>query len=206
MPRRVASTFLLLYISLSGFSQDKADTTETAFLKRVFLPSIDIGYQIPTSDLIEGSLRIATSIEYRFRNNNDFFIRLNYDTYNLGYRFEDANNTSNALEGTANVSDVFLAPGYRFGDSTWRLMFSVMPGIKFYEYPELILDENAFQVVLRSESIFTTSFLTTLEYYFDEKSAFTFSLYQNQVWEDTDFWQDGRAAYGFSIGFITSLL
>ena len=98
-----------------------------------------------------------------------------------------------------------MALGYRFGDNAYRLMFAIMPGFKFYEYPELVQTDEAFEILLKSESLFTTSFLTTLEYYFDRKSAFTLSLYQNQVWEDTDFWVDGRAAYGFSIGFITSL-
>ncbi|GAB4417412.1 MAG: hypothetical protein OHK0039_27720 [Bacteroidia bacterium] len=59
---------------------------------------------------------------------------------------------------------------------------------------------------LDGRSLFTTSFLTVVEYYFDEKSALTLSLFQNQVWRKVDFWQDGGAAWGFSLGFITSLL
>lgn len=48
--------------------------------------------------------------------------------------------------------------------------------------------------------------MTAIEYYFDEKSAFTFTLFQNQVWDKVDFWEDKGSAYGFSIGFITSLM
>ena len=206
MKQKVIGLICSVLVTFCSYSQEVTDTSETAFLKRIFLPSIDIGYQVPTSDLIEGSLRIATSIEYRFRNNNDFFIRLNYDTYGIRYKLEEDNNTSNTLEGTVRVSDVFLAPGYRFGDKTYRLMFSVMPGIKFYEYPTFTQENESIQIGLESATLFTTTFLSTFEYYFDEKSAFTFSLYQNQVWENVDFWEDGRAAYGFSIGFITSLL
>jgi len=203
MKTKLTTLLLLCFIGL--FSQDYPDSSETAFLKRIFLPSIDMGFQFPTSSVIEPSLRIATSVEYRFKNNNDFFIRLNYDTYGAKYRLASSIGPGSALEGTVNVSDVMLAPGYRFGDNKWRYMFAIMPGIKFYEYPELRQIDESFELTLRSGSLFTTSFLGTVEYYFDEKSAFTFSLYQNQVWEDVDFWADGRAAYGFSIGFITSL-
>ncbi|WP_306640842.1 hypothetical protein [Sanyastnella coralliicola] len=52
----------------------------------------------------------------------------------------------------------------------------------------------------------SANLLTTIEYYFDEKSALTLSLFQNYVFEDVDFWTRGRNATGFSIGFITSLM
>ncbi len=206
MIRKVVKTSWLLFITFGCLAQQESTNDYSTFFSRIFLPSVDIGYQIPNSDLIEGSVRVATSIEYRIRNNNDFFIRLNYDTYGVPYQLGADNTTSNTIEGTVQVSDVFLAPGYRLGDNTFRLMFSLMPGIKFYEYPIASLNVASVQVSQKGKSLFTTSVLTTLEYYFDEKSALTFSIYQNQVWRKIDFWEDGRSAVGFSLGFITSLL
>ena len=191
--------FSLQFFVFISYSQ------ESNFWSRIFLPSIDAGYQVPNSELIGGSVRIGTSIEYRVRNNNDFFIRLNYDTYSANYSLPNSS-TTNSVEGSVQFTDVLLAPGYRFGDNTFRIMFSPMPGIKLYEFPTA--DINGQQVIVRSKSksIFTTIFLSTLEYYVDDKSALTLSLYQNQVWKKVDFWEDGGSAVGFSIGFITSLL
>ena len=45
-----------------------------------------------------------------------------------------------------------------------------------------------------------------MKYYIDEKSALTFSLYQNHVWCEVDFWEDNGSAIGFSVGFVTPLL
>lgn len=196
---------LFLFLGYSSFAQQEKEK-ESRFWSRIFLPSIDVGYQVPNSDLIGGSLRIGTSIEYRIRNNNDFFVRLNYDTYNARFTLSNNNGTTNTLEGTVQFTDILLGPGYRLGDNTFRLMFSVMPGIKLYEFPTATL--NGQQVTVRQEgkSLFTTVFLSTLEYYIDKKSALTFSIYQNQVWRKVDFWEDGGAAVGFSVGFITSLL
>ncbi len=200
---------LALLLTIWGFQllgQETPMDEEDEFLSRVFLPSIDIGYQVPNSDLIGGAIKVATSIEYRIRNNNDFFIRVNYDTYGAPYKLPTDNITSNTIEGTVQISDVFIAPGYRLGDETFRLMFSLMPGMKFYEFPTATVTPQRIQIGQKSKRIFSTSVLATLECYFDEKSAFTVSLFQNQVWREVDFWEDGGAAFGFSIGFITSLL
>ena len=197
----------LLLINTSSFSQSsEPDTTAAGLASRIFLPSFEIGVQVPTSDLIGPSFVTKTSIEYRFRNNNDFFLRLCFDTYGASYSLPAINSTTNAIDGTVQFTDVLLAPGYRFGDETFRLLVSVMPGVKRYEFPEASIDGQ--RVIVRQEgrSIFTTSFLVCLEYYFDSKSALTLNVYENQVWRAVDFWEDGGAAFGFSLGFITALM
>lgn len=206
MKQTVFYTLILLLFGCYAIAQDNSDAAQAGVFSRIFLPSVDVGYQFQNSDLIEGSLRIATSIEYRFKNNNDFFIRLSYDTYGARYNIANIGNTSNTIEGTVQVSDFFLAPGYRLGDKTFRFMISVMPGIKLYEYPIANVDGQRILISQTGNSLFTTSFLYSLEYYFDEKSALTLSMYNNRVWKEIDFWEDGRSAIGFSIGFITSLL
>lgn len=204
MYSKIVITALFLLLVSKALAQNEVN--QNSFWKRIFLPSIDAGYQVPNSDVISGSLRIGTSIEYRIRNNNDFFIRLNYDTYGAKYNLANSNGTTNTIEGTAQFTDLVFGPGYRLGDNTFRLMFAALPGIKLYEFPTA--DTNGQQIILKQESksVFTTMLLSTLEYYIDEKSALTLSVYQNQVWEDGDFWVGGRSAVGFSVGFITSLM
>ncbi|MEO1254314.1 MAG: hypothetical protein AAFY41_05445 [Bacteroidota bacterium] len=199
-------TILVLFFLVGHYSLAQGEDKKNSFWSRIFLPSIDVGYQVPNSDLIGGSVRIGTSIEYRIRNNNDFFIRVNYDTHGAKYSLTNNNNITNTIEGTVQFTDIISGPGYRLGDNTFRLMFAAMPGIKLYEFPRATLDGQQITVRSESKSIFTTVFLSTVEYYIDDKSALTFSLYQNQVWKKVDFWEDGGSAVGFSIGFITSLL
>jgi len=202
---RIKHIGIMLLFVFSSSAQNNTENNDS-FWGRIFLPSIDAGYQFANSDLIGGSVRIGTSIEYRIRNNNDFFVRLNYDTYSAKFKVPNDNQTTNTIEGTIQFTDVVSGFGYRLGDNTFRLMFSAMPGIRLYEFPTASV--NGQQVIVRTESksIFTTIFLVTMEYYIDEKSALTFSLYQNQVWKAVDFWENGGSALGFSIGFITSLL
>lgn len=198
---------LILPMAFIGFNAEAQPQDSSAkFLRRIFLPSFDVGYQLNASDLIGNSVKTATSIEYRIRNNNDFFLRLNYDTYGARYKLSNPVNTINTVEGSVQATDLLLGTGYRLGDNTFRLMFSIQPGIKFYEFPLLNLEERDIKVALEGRSVFTTTFLATLEYYFDEKSALTISLFENQVWQKVDFWEDSGVAFGGSIGFITSLL
>ncbi|GAB4417415.1 MAG: hypothetical protein OHK0039_27730 [Bacteroidia bacterium] len=124
---------------LSGYvpALVQTDSTGHAFWSRIFLPSIEVGYQVSNSSLIGGSLRFGTSIEYRIRNNNDFFIRLNYDTYGARYQLDADNTTTNSIEGKVQFTDILLAPGYRFGDNTFRFVVSAMPGVKLYDFRPL---------------------------------------------------------------------
>lgn len=194
---------LLLLCSSVLIAQENPDK---AILRRIFLPSIDMGIDVPVSDILKPSLRIATAVEYRIRNNNDFFIRLNYDTYSPRYVLPASLSTTNTIEGTARISELSLAPGYRFGDKDFRLMIALNPGLKFYEFPVATAQGPVLQLSLSSGRVFSTSAFSTLEYYFDEKSALTFSLYYNRVWEAVDFWAEGQNSYGASLGFITALL
>ncbi|MEM9324249.1 MAG: hypothetical protein AAGA85_01275 [Bacteroidota bacterium] len=202
---RILFFAIVMLLTLRAVSQTQDDSTGTV-ASRIFLPSIDIGYVSPNSDLLGAGIKILTAIEYRLRNNNDFFLRLTYDTYASKYEFSQETTTTNTIEGTVQFSDLYLSPGYRFGDNKMRLMLTFMPGIKFYEFPTGSVDNSSIVIRQQSKSIFTTSALATFEYYFDSKSAFTLSLYHNQVWRDIDFWEDGRTAFGVSVGFITSLV
>lgn len=206
MKKRILLIVTLFFFVYTIQAQETEADTSKSILKRIFLPSIDAGYQINAAKILKNSIRIATSIEYRLRNNNDFFIRLNYDTYGARYKIPTTTSTINTIEGTVQVTDVLLGPGYRLGDKKFRLMFSVQPGIKMYDYPETVVSNGQAVISQRGNTVFTTLFITSFEYYFDRKSAFTLSLFENQVWENVDFWSENGVAYGISIGFITALL
>lgn len=206
MKKRFWCAALLAVIGFRLSAQEVDDKQVGDFWSRLFLSSVDVGYQVQNADLISNSVRIGTSIEYRIRNNNDFFIRMNYDTYGSAYVLSNGNNTTNTIEGTVQFTDVVSGIGYRLGDNTFRMMISVMPGIKLYEFPTAVTEGQRIIVRQESKTTFTSIFLVTLEYYVDQKSALTFSIYQNQVWKSVDFWQNDGSAFGVSLGFITSLL
>ena len=46
----------------SSYGQE--DMTHLSFGRRIFLPTIDVGYQWPRSNLMEAALNIKTTIEY----------------------------------------------------------------------------------------------------------------------------------------------
>lgn len=208
MLKNLLPLLCLLSCVISCPAQEITQDSVNAFLSRIFLPSFDAGYQWNNSKVMGGSIKFATSIEYRIRNNNDFFVRINYDTYGADYKLENAttNISSNTIEGRVQISDYSLGPGYRFGDRTFRIMLTALPGVKSYQFPTATVSGQQIQIASETRMLFTTTFLTTLEYYFDDKSALTISLFENQVWKRTDFWEDHGAAFGVSIGFITSLL
>lgn len=81
----------------------------------------------------------------------------------------------------------------------------IQPGLKLYNYPNLVETAGAINIDQSRNSVFTTRTTLGFEYYINEKTAISFDLLQSQVWEEQDFWSDSGSAYGASLGFITSL-
>ncbi|MEL6559072.1 MAG: hypothetical protein AAFQ94_12865 [Bacteroidota bacterium] len=180
-------------------------TNEDSFGAQIFLPSIEIGYVGNSADELSGGVLVKTSIEYRVRNNNDIFFRINYDNSTADYTLDPVNAITNVIEGTASFNDLLLGAGYRFGDKKLRTFIMLQAGIKYYNFPEFTQTNSVISIAQGRNNAFSTRATIGFEYYFTEKSAFSLDLLQNQVWDKQDFWRESGSAYGFSVGFITSL-
>ena len=195
--------FLLMSTGLCIHGQEKP-VDEKAFGRQIFLPSIEMGYAGSSASALSGGLITKTSIEFRLRNNNDIFARINYDIINSEYTLENVN-TTNIIKGKASFNDLLAGIGYRFGDEKFRCFLMVQPGVRFYNYPIALQQGNEITIDQSGNNIFMTRATVGLEYYFDAKTAISFDVFQNQIWEARDFWNDRGDSYGLSIGVITSL-
>ncbi len=191
-----------LFSVLPGFSQDDAEAKELG--RHIFLPSIEMGYVGNNASALSGGIITKTSIEFRLRNNNDIFARINYDNIGAEYSLENIN-TTNIIGGKTSFNDILAGVGYRFGDEKFRCFLMVQPGIRLYNYPFATINGNEITIDQTGNSIFLTRATVGLEYYFDEKTAISVDVFQNQVWEQRDFWSDRGDSFGFSIGVITAL-
>ena len=81
----------------------------------------------------------------------------------------------------------------------------IQPGLKYYNFPELVINNTTLNIEQGKKSIFSTRLTLGFEYYINDKSAVSIDLLQSQVYEKLDFWEDSGSAVGFSIGFITAL-
>ena len=52
MDKKLIHLIYLLIIGFYGVAQDVKIDSNTSFLKRIFLPSFDVGYQINNSELL----------------------------------------------------------------------------------------------------------------------------------------------------------
>ncbi len=207
MINKAFTLILFLAASMVGFTQsDTQEEPRQTFGEQVFLPSIEIGYMHELADELGGGVLLKTSIEYRVRNNNDIFFRINYDTYNADYELDPENGITNVIKGTAHFTDLLFGAGYRFGDNKWRCFIMVQPGIKYYNFPEPVITNTAINIEQGKSRTFCTRATLGFEYYITEKSAISLDFLQGQVWDETAFWKDSGSAIGFSVGFITSLM
>ncbi|WKN43065.1 hypothetical protein [Tunicatimonas pelagia] len=100
MKKCMVLTFCSL-LSWLGYSQSEDDQAATSLREQIFLPALEIGYLYNGAQSLSGGLLVKTSIEYRLKNNNDVFFRLNYDTYDTKYKLENINGLTNIINGTA---------------------------------------------------------------------------------------------------------
>ncbi|HAA15910.1 MAG TPA: hypothetical protein DCE41_31045 [Cytophagales bacterium] len=197
--------FTLLPVLSSFAQQDSTETFEEKVGRQIFLPSLQIGYIFNQANNLTSGIIINTSLEYRVRNNNDIFFRANYDTYNSDYIITPGNALTNVIEGTASFTDLLIGSGYRFGDSQYRIYLMAQAGVKLYNFPEFVQENNTISIVQGQRNIFSTRATVGFEYYINEKSAFSLDILQSQVWRSQDFWIDNGSALGFTLGYITSL-
>lgn len=195
--------YLISYLSMA---QSKTDKILTYLGERVFSPSLEIGYINHGSSNINGSLMFKSSTEYRFQNNSDFFLRLNYDSYNSKYEIHSPQQLGNILKGSVNFSDLILGPGYRHGSQKNRFFVLTQSGIKFFSYPQALQNSNIIEINLERKRTFTGRITTGYEYYINDKSALTIEGFFGHTFNERYFWQDSRSAYGISLGFVTSIL
>jgi hypothetical protein len=191
--------------SLHATAQTSDSLAADAITHRIFLPSLDVGYLLHSSPQLGNAVIIKASIEYRQSNIEDFFVRLNYDTYNARYNISNANGTTNILVGRVFFSDLLGGPGYRLGDHRHRFEVLVQGGVKFYDYPQALINNNVIEITQENKSVPTGRLSLGYEYYLNSKSAFTLELMYGRVFRQVDFWQFGPHFYGASVGFVTSI-
>lgn len=198
--------YLLLVLCYSILNVIYSQSDSTSIGEKIFLPSLEIGYIHSNSEFLSDGLLIKTSLEYRLGNRKGLLFRLNYDTYDTNYELENIDNLTNVVNGTAFFSDLILGGGYRLNiDGNLCFLFIFQPGVKFYDFPVATQEGNAITIGQDNRSIFTSRSTLGLEYYLNNKSAISFDLFHNQVWDSVDFWINHRAGFGISLGFITAL-
>lgn len=197
---------LLALISFNLILLGQSDDEELEKIgSQIFLPSVEIGYMFNHSDDLGGGFLTKTSLEYRIRNNNDLFFRLNYDKFDAEYNLNSDNNLTPVIKGTAVFSDILGGVGYREGDAKFRGFLLLQAGSRLYNFPVLVEEDDSIIIEQAQENIFTSRITVGAEYYLNEKSAFVLDVFHGQIWENRDWWSDSGMSYGASLGFITTL-
>jgi hypothetical protein len=195
-------TISCLGFTVSGFSQE-GETTDEVYTQ-LFNTYFEVGYIFENTNALGNGLLFKTGFEYRPTSTNSYFIRLNYDTYDAIYDLQILQDISRPMSGDASFTDAILGVGYRWGNQKIRFLGLIQGGLKFYNYPTLIEEDNFRFISLDDRLNWMTRVTVGMEYYFDESFAFSIDLFQNQVWQRQDFWSDHAGAWGFTFGLIGS--
>ncbi len=167
----------------------------------IYVTGLEFGVvQASESNFSEG-LMFKWCSEYRFKRYSSPFIRLNIDTYDMDYVFN--NKSSYELTGKTQFIDFIIGGGYRLGKRNIKLLISSQVGASMFAYPGLKSESNPLVI----EEGYMTSLVTRLtvgvEYYLDPRLALSFEIFSNTLHSNTGAWSNTMNVSGFTIGFTS---
>ncbi|MEL6696413.1 MAG: hypothetical protein AAFP89_09225 [Bacteroidota bacterium] len=208
---RLYLTTLLLFLSffLSAQESDSTsvqntDSTGATAIDRIFMPSFEFGYMTNASEMLTGGTFAKLSLEYRFSNINNGFLRANLDTRNADYVIGEAGATD-VVEGSLDLTEFLIGGGYRGGDRRYRLFVLGQVGLAFYDYPIVERTGNTVNISFENRNVTSTRATVGIEYYFDDRNALDLEILQDQVWDRKDFWINKGGSWGISVGWVATI-
>ncbi|MEM6804600.1 MAG: hypothetical protein AAF696_24585 [Bacteroidota bacterium] len=198
--RILICSFLLLGINSSTLTQE--DSLKWLRLdERIFSTYLEIGVVAELSDQLEGGRFMKSAFEFRMKGRHHLFFRGNYDQYSSTYKVKAEEAAEIVLDNHANMSDVILGPGYRFGKNAHRFTLLYQAGIKYYSKAAILPGLNK-KVLFMEEgySIFTHRLSTGIEYYFGPTFSITLEAFHNMVGKRKDYWTERKGSLGLTLG------
>ncbi|MEN0049539.1 MAG: hypothetical protein AAF806_20935 [Bacteroidota bacterium] len=176
---------------------------EEEVAKRIFMPSIQLGYLNNLSDELSGGLFIQTSIEYQTP--KGLFFRVNYDDYDSDFELEDTQSSIDFQRGKVSFSELIGGIGYRETLNQHNFLVAAQMGYRFYGFP--LVEEQGNDIILKfdNRTILSNRYTLGYEYEIDDKAFLALELFASHALKGKDYWADQAWAVGFTIGITTTI-
>lgn len=190
---------LILPSVVNGQDEKEVDNDN----ERTFMPTLQLGYVSHGTNQLSGGLMTQTSIEYRDASN--FIFRINYDVFNSNMNLEYPIDSTVSFTGRTTFSEVVMGLGYRQQLQKHNLTVYVQPGVRFYGYPDFIVEPNQINLDYDSRNLGMIRYSIGYEYEITPKLFFVIEGLLSHTFAARDFWVDNRWSYGATIGISAPL-
>ena len=170
------------------------------FLKRLFTPSLQMGYMHHNSDKISGGLLVQTSLEYR--NTKGFTARINYDDFSGKLHLTTNTQT---YSGKTPLGEVIFGFGFRKSMNKHNLFVMAQGGVRMYQLPILENINNIISLNQISKNIVTARYTFGYEYEIFERTFLNFECFAGNFFKSKDYWSSRKPYFGATIGITAAL-
>lgn len=199
-------TILLIFLNLLNplltWGQEE-DTEEEDISKRIFMPSIQMGYVRNFSDELSGGIFIQTSLEYQTR--KGIFFRLNYDDFDSDYAISERIGSVGFLKGRVSFAELIGGVGYRRVLQKHDVLAAAQFGYRFYAFP--VVQEQGQDILLELDNrdALVSRYTLGYEYEIEKKVFLALELFASNAWEQKDYWEENSWLIGFTVGITTTI-
>lgn len=197
----ILSLLMTMNIALGQVQTTEEEKEEVA--KRIFMPSIQLGYLSNLSDELSGGLFIQTSIEYQMP--IGLFFRVNYDDYDSTFELEDTQSSIDFQSGKVSFNELIGGIGYRTTIKQHNFLIAAQIGNRYYGFPTVEEQENEIILKLDNRSILSSRYTLGYEFEIDDKAFLAIELFGSHVLKKQDYWADKIWGIGFTIGVTTTI-
>ncbi len=192
---------MLLLLPVALWGQNEAE--EETDLDRTFMPAVQMGYVAHGTEQLSGGLMTQTSIEYR--DISHFILRINYDAFNSNMNLQYPIDSNVTFTGRTTFSELILGIGYRQELQRHNITVYVQPGLRFYGYPDITLDNNQANLNYDSRNVGIIRYSLGYEFAILPKAFLTIEGLLAHTLKSKDFWADDPWSYGVTLGISAPL-
>lgn len=188
---------LLLQVSQLNAQEDSSDDIG----ERFFMPSFQMGYINHNANNVSGGVIAQTSVEYRAK--EKWLFRINYDDFSGRVNVTTSNN--HRYQAKTPISELLGGLGYRFTIKEHNLFTVLQPGIRFYESPNIEVENNQITINQEGRSIATMRYTLGYEYEVFKSVFLNVECFVGHFFYKRDFWRNSGPHYGITVGLATRL-
>lgn len=181
----------------------QSDTANQNLFSKLYFP-FDFGYNFRTPKNIAPGGLIKTGLEFRFKKENGFFFRFNFDNRSHKYTTTE-NSATNVIEGKLRFNDYLVGVGYRIGNRKVKAIGLFQIGIATYEYPIVTGWVNHLQIEDRQSQTTVIKTIVGFEFYVAQNAALTLETNWNLHPQHSIFWNNYFNTFSISLGLTTTL-
>ncbi len=199
------------FIASIAFAAAKGDTAKvaspaTSLGSKFYFPNA-IGLSVPFKDnpaMLRTGFALNTAIEYRPREENSSFLKIDVNFLNNNYTAHQFNVPTNIIQGKLSSVFILMGAGYRAKAGRWAFFAEVLPGLGLRSYDKATINDEGVLISRVTNDYFALKAAPGIEYYIKKHFDIFFEPAYYKYFSHKGFNSPRSQIMSFNIGVATA--